>query len=64
MKEPHICLYRDNTEIILTLILTFIIGIVCLAVGTDFMNGFTELGTIAAVVVMGALVVYFNEKKK
>lgn len=48
---------------ILTIIVTLVIGVVCAVLGNDFLNGFTELGTIAAVAVTGGLVVFFNEKK-
>lgn len=48
---------------IITLILTFVVGFICMAVGNDFMNGHTEFGNLCAIAVMGALVVFFNEKK-
>jgi uncharacterized membrane protein YeaQ/YmgE (transglycosylase-associated protein family) len=48
---------------ILTLIITFVVGIFCMAIGNDFMKGRTEFGILCAIAVMGALVVYFNEKK-
>ena len=34
------------------------------AVGHDMMNGFNELGTIAAVAIMGAWILFFGELKK
>ena len=49
---------------IITLFITAFCGCFFAAVGHDLMNGFTELGTIAAVAVMGAFVIFFNEKKK
>lgn len=49
---------------ILTAFVVLIVGLVFMAVGNDFLNGFTELGTVVSVAVAGAMVVFFNEKKK
>lgn len=48
---------------ILAVVVTFIVGLYCAVIGNSS-SGFTELGTIAAVAVMGGFVIYFNEKKK
>ena len=48
---------------IITLIVTLIVGGVFMAIGNDFLNGYTDLGVIVAVAVAGALVVFFNGQK-
>ena len=40
-----------------------IVGVVFMAIGNDFFNGFTDIGVIFAVAVAGALIVFFNEQK-
>lgn len=49
---------------ILALIVTLIIGCIGIAVGHDIMNGFPELGSVIAIAVMGAFIIYFNDNKK
>lgn len=49
---------------LITLIITFIIGIIFMAIGNDFLNGFKELGIIIAISISGALIVFFNEQTK
>ena len=49
---------------IIALFVTVICGWIFAALGHDLMNGFSELGTIVAVAVMGAFIIFFNEKKK
>ena len=46
-----------------TLIIALIVGVVFMVIGTDFFNGFTDIGVIFAVAVAGALIVFFNEQK-
>ena len=46
-----------------TLIITLIVGVVFMAIGNDFFNGFTDIGVIFAVAVAGTLIVFFNEQK-
>ena len=41
-----------------------ILGLLGTAFGYDEMNGFSEIGAIVAIAVMGAFIIYFNEKKK
>ena len=48
---------------ILALIVTVVVGLLGTAFGYDAMNGFSEIGAIAAIAVMGAFIIYFNEKK-
>ena len=45
-----------------TLIITLIVGVVFMAIGNDFFNGFTDIGVIFAVAVAGALIVFFLRK--
>lgn len=45
------------------LIVTFIVGIVFTVIGYEFMNT-SELGTLVSVSVMGAFIIYFNDKNK
>lgn len=42
--------------IILAILATIIIGWIGAAFGLDFMNGFTELGSILAIATMGAFI--------
>lgn len=49
---------------IFTLLVTLIIGIISMVFSIEILNDSPTLGVIVAVAVMGALVVYFNEKKK
>lgn len=49
---------------ILALIVTLIFGLLGTAFGYDSMNGFSEVGAVVAVAVMGAFIIYFNEKNK
>lgn len=49
---------------LLALIVTLILGLLGTAFGYDEMNGFSEIGAIVAVAVMGAFIIYFNEKNK
>lgn len=35
-----------------------------MVVGLELLGGFVELGCIIAVAVMGAFIIYFNDKKK
>lgn len=43
---------------------TFIVGYLGMVIGLEFLGGFTEIGNLVAVAVMGAFIIYFNEKKK
>ena len=49
---------------IIALIISILCGWYFSAFGHDLMNGFSEFGTIVAVAVMGAFIIFFNEKKK
>lgn len=49
---------------LLALFVTLIIGLIGTAFGYDSMNGFSEVGAVVSVAVMGAFIIYFNEKKK
>lgn len=44
--------------------MAFVAGFLGMVIGHDVMGGFTEYGSIAAIAVMGAFVINFNEKKK
>jgi len=41
---------------------TLVLGVLFAIIGHE--NDFAELGTIVAIAVMGAFVIYFNEKQK
>lgn len=45
-------------------IITLIAGYLGMVVGLEFLGGWTEFGPLIAISVMGALIIYFNEKKK
>lgn len=49
---------------LLALLVTIIMGLLGTAFGYDEMNGFSEIGSIVAIAVMGAFIIYFNEKNK
>lgn len=49
---------------VVALIVTSIIGWIGMAIGFEFLGGFTEFGTVAAISIMGAFIIYFNEKKQ
>lgn len=48
---------------ILALFVTFIIGCLGMVIGHELLGGFPEFGGIIAIAVMGAFLIYFNEKK-
>ncbi len=49
---------------LLALFVTLVMGLLGTVFGYDEMNGFSEVGAVVAVAVMGAFIIYFNEKKK
>lgn len=49
---------------ILAAVITLILGIVGMVVGYELLGGFAEFGCIIAISVMGALIIFFNEKRK
>ena len=49
---------------ILAAIVTLIAGYLGMVVGLELLGGRIELGILVAVCVMGALIIYFNDKKK
>ena len=49
---------------IVALIVTLIAGWFGIAIGYELLGGFPEFGSIIAVSVMGAFIIYFNDKKK
>ena len=48
----------------LAFIVTLVLGLFGTAFGYDTMNGFSEIGAIVSIAVMGAFIIYFNDKKK
>ena len=48
---------------IIALLVTFVVGWIGMAIGFEFLGGFAEFGSVAAIAVMGAFIIYFNEKK-
>ena len=49
---------------ILAAIVTFVAGWVGAAIGFELFGGWPEFGSIVAIAVMGAFIIYFNDKKK
>ena len=49
---------------IVAAIVTLIAGCLGMVIGAEFLNGYAEFGILLAVAVMGAFIIYFNEKKK
>lgn len=46
------------------LFVTLVIGIAGISFGDACLNGYPEIGCVASVAVMGAFVIYFNDKRK
>lgn len=51
-------------KVILAAVVTLICGYLGAVIGNELLGGFQELGSITAIAVMGAFIVFFNEKKK
>ena len=49
---------------ILAAIVTLIVGYLGMVVGLELLGGWVEFGVLVAVCVMGAFIIYFNDKKK
>ena len=49
---------------LLALVVTVIVGLLATAFGYDAMNGFSEVGAVVSIAVMGAFIIYFQEKHK
>ena len=49
---------------ILAATVTLIVGYLGMVVGLEFLGGFVEFGMLIAIAVMGAFIIYFNDKKK
>lgn len=49
---------------ILAAAVTVVAGYLGMVIGLEFLGGFVEFGCLIAVAVMGAFIIFFNEKKK
>ena len=49
---------------ILAAIVTLIVGYLGMVVGLEFLGNRVEFGLLIAIAVMGAFIIYFNDKKK
>ena len=49
---------------ILAAIVTLIVGYLGMVVGLEFLVNWVEFGLLIAISVMGAFIIYFNDKKK
>ena len=49
---------------ILAAIVTLIVGYLGMVVGLEFLGDWVEFGLLIAIAVMGAFIIYFNDKKK
>lgn len=49
---------------IFALVVTVIIGCIGIVIGHELLGGFPEFGGVIAIAVMGAFIIYFNDKKK
>ena len=49
---------------VLVLVLTLVVGLVSMVLGTEFLGGYPELGAIVSIAVASGLIVYFSNKKK
>ncbi len=52
------------SKAILAAVVTLIAGFLGIVIGLELLGGFVEFGCIIAVALMGAFVIYFNDKKK
>lgn len=48
---------------VLAAFITLILGVVGMVIGFEFLGGFAEFGCIIAISVMGAFIIFFNEKR-
>ncbi|MBS4786331.1 MAG: binding-protein-dependent transport permease [Clostridiales bacterium] len=48
----------------LALITTFLAGLLGMVIGFEFLQGFPELGSVVAISVMGAFIIYFTDKTR
>lgn len=51
-------------KVVLALVVTFVCGWIGMVIGLEFFGGWTEFGCVIAIAVMGAFIIYFNEKNK
>ena len=49
---------------ILAAVVTLIVGYIGAVIGDEHLSNFAEFGCIIAVAVMGAFIIYFNDKEK
>ena len=49
---------------ILAALITFIVGYIGMVLGLEILGGFVEFGLLVAICIMGAFIIYFNEKKR
>ena len=49
---------------LLAAIMTFLLGCIGMVIGLEFLAGWVEFGILIAVCVMGACIIYFNDRKK
>ena len=49
---------------ILAVIVTLIVGYLGMVVGLELLGNWDEFGLLIAIAVMGAFIIYFNDKKK
>ena len=49
---------------ILAAIVTLIVGYLGMVVGLELLGNWVEFGLLIAIAVMGAFIIYFNDKKK
>lgn len=52
------------SKAILAMVVTLILGYLGMVIGFEMLGGFVEFGILIAIAVMGAFIIYFNEKKK
>lgn len=67
IKEPNLNLTKEYNcmgKAILAALVTLIAGYLGMVVGLELLGGWTEFGVLVAVCVMGAFIIYFNDKKK
>ena len=52
------------SKAILAMVVTLILGYLGMVIGFEMLGGFVEFGILIAIAVMGAFIIYFNEKKR
>lgn len=48
----------------LVFIISLIVGVIATMLGREYLGGFSEIGTLLSISVVGGFIVYFQDKKR